>query len=329
VLHRDRERTAAGLAEHAPQDGEAWLRLCEQWDAVGEAVLRTFFTAFPPVRGPIRRSSWIGTAEALRLARFLALPAGRMGEELFASEAARLLLAGNAVHADVPPDASISGVFGWLLLMTGQQYGFPVPVGGAGELAAALANRARAAGAELLTGEHVERIEVRGGRAVAAHSATGLTVRARRAVIADIGAPMLFRDLLPADALPRRLHEDLEHFVWDTPVVKVNWALGGPIPWRNPGVAEAGTVHLGVDELGMHQWSADIESRRVPRSPFLLFGPTCPGGWPTRRRPTSWPSGWTRWWRSSRRASPAASCTGWCRDRPSCRPPTPTSCTAR
>ena len=131
-------------------------------------------------------------------------------------------------------------MFGWLLAMLGQQYGFPVPVGGSGELAAALARRATAAGAELRTGEHVERVEVRGGRAVAVHTATGLTVRARRAVIADIAAPMLYRDLLPADALPQRLHDDLEHFVWDTPVVKVNWALDGPIPWRNPGVAGRG-----------------------------------------------------------------------------------------
>ncbi|WP_433280620.1 phytoene desaturase family protein [Pseudonocardia xinjiangensis] len=272
VLHRDRARTAAGLAEHHPGDGEAWLRLCSQWDAVGEAVLRTLFTAFPPVRGPVQLLRRIGTAEALRLARFLALPAGRMGEELFASEAARLLLAGNAVHGDTPPDATVSGVFGWLLAMLGQQYGFPVPVGGSGELAAALGRRAAAAGADVRTGEHVERIEVRGGRVAAVHTATGLTVRVRRAVIADVAAPALYRDLLAPEVLPRRLHTDLERFVWDTPVVKVNWALAGPIPWRSPGVAGAGTVHVGADGRGLARWSADIETGTLPRSPFLLLG---------------------------------------------------------
>jgi phytoene dehydrogenase-like protein len=272
VLHRDRERTAAGLDEQSPGDGEAWLRLCAQWDRIGDVVLRTFFTAFPPVRGPVRLLRRIGTAEALRLARFLALPARRMGEELFAGEGARLLLAGNAVHADAPPDSTVSGVFGWLLVMTGQQHGFPVPVGGAGELAAALARRAAAAGAELRTGEHVERIDVRGGRAVAVHTATGLTVRVRRAVVADVTAPMLYRDLLPAGALPARLRADLEHFEWDTPVVKVNWALREPIPWANPGVAGAGTVHLGADGPGLVRWSGDIEAGTVPERPFMLFG---------------------------------------------------------
>ena len=55
-------------------------------------------------------------------------------------------------------------------------------------------------------------------------------------------------------------------------MVKVNWALDGPIPWRASGVAGAGTVHVGADENGLAQWSADIESRRLPQSPFMLFG---------------------------------------------------------
>ncbi|TWF79990.1 phytoene dehydrogenase-like protein [Pseudonocardia hierapolitana] len=269
VLYRDRERTAAAMD---PRDGEAWLRLCAQWDAVGDAVLRSIFTAFPPVRGPLQVLRRVGTADALRLARFLVLPVRRMGEELFAGEGARLLLAGNGGHADIPPDAPGSGVFGWLLAMLGQQYGFPVPVGGAGELSGALARRATAAGAELRTGERVERIDVRGGRAVAVHSATGRTVRVRRAVIADVAAPALYRDLLPASAVPDRLRADLEQFTWDTPVVKVNWALREPIPWRNPGVAGAGTVHLGADERGLARWAGEIESGTVPATPFALLG---------------------------------------------------------
>ncbi|HEX8518975.1 MAG TPA: NAD(P)/FAD-dependent oxidoreductase [Pseudonocardia sp.] len=272
VLHREREKTAAGLAEEHAPDGDAWLDLCRQWDAVREPLLRTLFTTFPPVRGPVALLRAIGTAEALRLARFLLLPAKRMGEELFGGEGARLLLAGNAAHADVPGDAPVSGAYGWLLAMLGQQHGFPVPVGGAGELAAALARRAEAAGATLHPGQRVERIDVRGGRAVAVHTAAGLTVRVRRAVVADVNAPTLYRDLLPRDALPARLLADLDRFLWDTPVVKLNWALDGPIPWRAPDVAGAGTVHLGADELELVRWSADMESRRLPESPYMLFG---------------------------------------------------------
>jgi phytoene dehydrogenase-like protein len=270
VLHRDRERTAAGLDD--ARDRATWLRLCEQWDSVEEPLLRTLFTGFPPVRGPVQLLRRIGTADALRLARFLALPAKRMGEELFRDEGPRLLLAGNAAHADVPVTAPVSGAFGWLLAMLGQKHGFPVPVGGAGELAAALARRARAAGAEIRTGQHVERIDVRNGTAVGVRTAAGLTVHARRAVVADVSAPSLYGELLPAEAVPPRLHADLAAFEWDTGVVKVDWALDGPIPWRAPEVAGAGTVHVGADEAGLVRWYADMESRTLPASPFLLLG---------------------------------------------------------
>ncbi|MGH3852764.1 MAG: phytoene desaturase family protein, partial [Pseudonocardiaceae bacterium] len=272
VLHRDPGDTAAGLAAEHPADGTAWLELVEQWRLVRDPVLRSIFTAFPPVRGPAGLLRVLGAAGALRLARFLALPARRMGQELFRGESGRLLLAGNALHSDVPIDAPISGVYGWLLAMLAQDVGFPVPVGGAGELAVALTRRAQAAGAQLRTGQRVERIEVLGGRAVGVRTATGLTVRARRAVIADVSAPSLYLDLLPAHAVPAALRADLGHFQWDSPVVKVNWALRGSIPWRAPGARDAGTVHVGADVHQMAHWSADIDNGVIPRTPFLLVG---------------------------------------------------------
>lgn len=272
VLHRDPHDTAAGLAAEHPADGEAWLALVEHWQRVRDPVLRSIFTAFPPVRGTAGLLRALGAAGALRFARFLALPAHRMGHELFRGEGGRLLLAGNALHADVPVDAPLSGLYGWLLAMLAQDVGFPVPVGGAGELAAALARRAQAAGAQLHTGQRVERIEVSGGRVRAVHTAAGLAVRVRRAVIADVSAPSLYLDLLPAHAVPAGLREDLARFQWDSPVVKVNWALAGPIPWRAGGARGAGTVHLGCDERQMAHWSADIETATVPRTPFLLVG---------------------------------------------------------
>ncbi|MGH3873895.1 MAG: phytoene desaturase family protein [Pseudonocardiaceae bacterium] len=290
VLHRDPGQTAAGLAAEHPADGKAWLELVEQWQQVRDPVLRSLFTAFPPVRGPAALLRTLGTAGALRLARFLMLPARRMGHELFGGESGRLLLAGNALHADAPLDAPGSGVYGWLLAMLGQDVGFPVPVGGAGELAAALVRRAQAAGAQLHTGQRVERIDVTGGRAVGVRTAAGLTVRARRAVIADVSAPSLYLDLLAPHAVPAALRDDLGRFQWDSPVVKVNWALAGPIPWRAPGVHNAGTVHLGCDENQLAHWCADIEGATIPRTPFLLLGQMTTAD--ASRSPTGTESAW-------------------------------------
>jgi phytoene dehydrogenase-like protein len=272
VLHRDPAATALALAATDPRDGDTWLRLVAQWHQVKEPLLASLFATFPPVRGPLRLLHAIGTSQTLRLARFLALPVHRMVEELFHAEAGRLLLTGLAMHADVPPDAPGSGLLGWLLAMLAQDGGFPVPVGGAGQLSDALARRARSVGVDIRVGDAVDRVLVRGGRAVGVRTAGGSEVRACRAVIADVSAPCLYGRLLPRDAVPARLHEDLTRFEWDPPVVKLNWALDGRIPWRAAGARDAGTVHLGADTNGTMVWMAELGVGVIPPRPFALLG---------------------------------------------------------
>lgn len=272
VLHRDPVDTAQLLSAVDRRDGDTWTRLVQQWQQIKEPLLESVFTPFPPVRGPRRLLRTLGTADTVRLARFLALPVRRMADELFHSEPGKLLMTGTAMHADVPPDAPGSGLLGWLLTMLAQDVGFPVPVGGAGMLTTALANRARAAGAETRVGDAVTGIEVRGGRAVGVRTAAGQRLRVRRAVIADVSAPCLYGELLPTDAVPARLHEDLRRFEWDPPVVKLNWALDGRIPWRAAGARDAGTVHLGADTDSTVRWMADLGAGIIPQQPFALLG---------------------------------------------------------
>ncbi|MEE6169447.1 MULTISPECIES: phytoene desaturase family protein [unclassified Mycolicibacterium] len=272
VIYRDIDRTAAELDRHHRGDGQNWCALFEQWQQVREPLLEALFAPFPPIRGLLGLLHRLGTAEALRLAHLLVLPAGVMAERLFDGAAARLLLLGNAMHADVPIDAPGSGVMGFLLIMMAQDGGWPVPVGGAGQLTAALVRRATAAGARIECGREVDGIAVRGGRAVGVRTADGTTVRVRRAVIADTSAPMLYRDLLPADAVPSAVLDSMCHFDWDTPVLKVNYALDAPVPWRSKNLNEVGTVHLGADHDGLVRWMADLHTATLPRRPFMLFG---------------------------------------------------------
>jgi phytoene dehydrogenase-like protein len=242
------------------------------WRTIKAPLLETLFSPFPPLRGPMQLLHRLGTAEALRVARLLMLPAAVMARELFNGDAARLLLLGNAMHADVPIDAPGSGAMGFLMTMLAQDVGFPVPVGGAGRLTAALVARGAAAGAQLECGQRVDAIDVRDGRAVAVRTAGGRTVRVRRAVIADVSAPQLYEQLMPDVAIPRRLRQDLAHFTWDAPVVKTNYALDAPMPWRSKSLRDVGTVHLGADHHGLIRWLADLNTATVPNKPFILFG---------------------------------------------------------
>jgi phytoene dehydrogenase-like protein len=272
VIYHDIDRTAEDLDRRTRGDGDRWRALFEQWLGLKDAMLSTLFSPFPPVRGPMQLLRKLGTGDALRLAHLLLLPAGVMAEQLFEGDSARILLLGNAMHADVPIDAPGSGVMGYLLIMMAQDGGWPVPVGGAGQLAAALVNRARSAGARIECGRDVDAIEVRGGRAAAVHTADGATVQVRRAVIADTSAPRLYLDLLPEAVVPDAVLHAMDKFVWDTPVLKINYALDSAIPWRSKSLNDAGTVHLGADHDGLVRWMADLNTRTVPLHPFLLFG---------------------------------------------------------
>ncbi|MGX1494424.1 phytoene desaturase family protein [Streptomyces tendae] len=272
LLDRDVEVTAASLEAFAPGDGDAWRRLHDIWEKLRPDLLGTLFTPFPPVRAGARLALRLRAAGGLRMARSLVLPVRRLGEEEFHGEGGRVLLAGNALHADLAPESAGSGGFGWLMTMLGQTYGFPVPAGGSGALTDALVRRLRSLGGEVRCGQRIERVVVRGGRAVGVRTAAGDTVAARRAVLADLSVPALYGDLVEPEHLPAQLLDDLRRFQWDFATFKVDWALDGPVPWQAEQAARAGTVHLadGVDELT--RFAAQLATREVPDRPFLLFG---------------------------------------------------------
>ncbi len=200
----DIERTVESLEECAPGDGEGWRDLYALWRRVREDALGAFFAPFPPVTPVLRLLARLGPRELLRLARFAVLPVRRMGEESFTSDGGTRLLAGNALHADITPEMALGGAFGWVLCSLAQDHGFPVPEGGSGRITDALVARLRAGGGELRCGERAVAIEVAGGRARAIRLSGGERLAAARAVIADVGAPQLYRELLdPTDAARR------------------------------------------------------------------------------------------------------------------------------
>lgn len=269
TVSRDLDRTAASMERFAPGDGERWKSAYAEWRGISDRLLEVLFTPFPPIRSGLGLLRGLGTAESLRLARRLLLPVSQLGRELFDGEGARLALAGCALHTDLTPQEAGGGIVGWLLAMLGQQFGWPVPDGGAGELTAALVRRFPG---EIVYGVPVSRVLVARGRAVGVRTADGRDWRARRAVIADVPAPVLFLDLVGERWLPPRMVDDLTHFRWDGATVKVDWAVRGRVPWVNPEVAGSGTVHLGADLTGLTRFAGALASDELPADPFMLLG---------------------------------------------------------
>ena len=272
VLSMDLDETAASFDELAPGDGDGWRRLYARWERVGGALLDCLLSPFPPVRGGLRLLSRTRPSELPGLVRFLLLPVRRLGDEYFASDGPRRILAGCALHTDVFPEAAVGGMIGWLLASLGQEVGWPTPAGGAGRITDALVSRLKEAGGRLECGAAVTSVVVKGGRAVAVRTASGDEVEATRAVVADVAAPTLYLDLVGAEHLPGQVVRALEHFEWDNATVKVDWTLDGPIPWTAEPARRAGVVHVaeGVDALTVQ--AAQLQLGLVPDPVFLIVG---------------------------------------------------------
>ncbi len=271
LLYSDVERTAAGLEERHRGDGEAWLQLYRDWQRIGAALIEALLSPFPPVLGGLKTLARLPSVGGLDYVRTLLEPAATLASTRFGSDEARLLLAGNALHADIPMTAVGSGVLGLLLTMIGQSNGFPVPRGGSSRLTQAMVDRLTSRGGRIRTGTRVQRIVTSSRRVTGVITEQGELIKAS-AVIADVAATALYGNLVPWDEWPSRVRRSMARFELDPATIKVDWALSGPIPWQSPPELAPGTVHIAdsLDELSNSHNA--IDNHTIPADPFLLVG---------------------------------------------------------
>lgn len=270
VLSRDLDETAASLDAFVAGDGRAWRELFELWQRVGDPLMQALVTPFPPLRAGLRLALRL-RRDLPEFARFAVLPVRRLGDERFAGEGGRRLLAGNAMHTDLLPESSLGGFFGWLLACLGQSVGYPCVAGGASELTNALVRRLEERGGRITCGARVDEIVVRAGRAVGVRSHAG-EVGARKGVFADVHAVPLYLDLLPREHVPARILRRIERFELEAATFKIDWTLEAPIPWTAEETRRATVVHVAdsVDELSVTQH--ELARSVLPSRPFLVLG---------------------------------------------------------
>ena len=272
ALSSDLDETAASLDAASQGDGAAWRELFALWERVGPNIVTSLFTPFPPVMPPLKLAAKLGPKGFLRFARLATLPVRRLADENFSGPDAGILLAGNALHSDLAPESVMSGFYGWLLTSLGQSVGYPVPKGGAGRLIDALVARLEDKGGTLICNSKVNEVVIHGGKAVGVRTEGGDEFSAARAVLADVGAPSLFMDLVGEDHLPQDFLADLKRFQYDNGTVKLDWALSSPIPWKAEAARRAGTVHVAKDLDHLTMMATQLQMQLIPEKPFLVMG---------------------------------------------------------
>jgi len=127
-----------------------------------------------------------------------------------------------------------------------------------------------AGGSQALSDAMVAALVASGGEVVTDHEVTSLDeLPSARATLLDV-APESFLRMVVRDGLPGGYQKALRRFRYGPGVCKVDWALSGPVPWTNPDIARAGTIHLGGSYEQIATSEADVAAGRHPEHPFVL-----------------------------------------------------------
>lgn len=239
-LHGDIDLTARGLGE----DGRAWERTFRpllKRDFM-ESLLRPIWRLQRGTLGPKLRFGPLALRSAEGIAR------GR-----FRTEAARALFAGCAAHSVMALDRAGTASFGIALVLAAHVVGWPVARGGSQEIPRALVRCLAQAGAMVVPRRRIASLR---------------ELPPARAVMFDLNPRQVAQ--LCGDELPEAYARRLVRFRHGPGIFKIDWALDGPIPWRNPECGRALTVHVGgtLEEIARSEWQMARGS--VPDAPYVL-----------------------------------------------------------
>lgn len=264
LVERNGERTAERLGE---QDEPNYRRLIapvvKDWPAIEAG-------AFRPLHWPDHK---------IPLARFglrAMKPARSLAEKIFLTAPARALFAGLAAHSMIPLEERGSAAIALILAAAAHRGGWPIARGGSQAITNAMAAYLRSLGGKLITGQRI----------------TALTdLPEARAVFCDVSPRALVA--LCGRRMPAGYARKLQQFRPGPGVVKLDWALSGPIPWTAAECCAAGTVHVG----GTLQEIASSEGRscardypQVSEQPFVLLSQ--PSLFDPSRAPEGQHTGW-------------------------------------
>ncbi len=241
IAWNDLNRTAAGLGRDGKTYRSMFGPLVERFDDL------VAFSMQPPIRTartPIT---------AMRIGPQLAAPATLMARR-FDTDQARALFAGHAAHSVLPFTKPFTSGFAFLLGSAVHAVGWPFPQGGASEIPRVLGEVLTGLGGDIVTGHPVSSMDD-----LPDHGAVIFALSPRQ--VASIAGSKFTP---PAK-------QKLRKFKYGPGVCKVDLATSEPVPWKNPDVAMAGTVHLGGTFEELAEAEQTVADGRHANRPFVLL----------------------------------------------------------
>jgi phytoene dehydrogenase-like protein len=250
LSRRSLSETAAGLGS----DAAAYRRLFGPLVEHGDDVIDFFLSSRlrrPPTRS-VPQVAQFGL-NALPNVRWLA-------RRYFDTEEAQALIAGAAAHGMLDLARPLTAGLGMILGMLAHHVGWPLIEGGSQKLADAMVTALQEQGGEVVTGHEVTDLrEFEGVPAVLLDTTPRAFVR------------------MAGDRVNEGYRRWVARYRHGPGVFKIDWLLSEPVPWTNPEVARAGTIHLaGTLEETLAGEAAPAAGRPADKPYVLAVQPTVP-----------------------------------------------------
>jgi phytoene dehydrogenase-like protein len=282
------ERSAADIHRLSPPDAARYPDFHRSLNAVAGLLARALTLTPPDLKRPFASDPLalaglglglrgLGRTEAQRLLRWLPMPVADFATEWFEAEILRAVVCARGLFGAFAGPWS-AGTTANLLLQAaaggGNGAGTAVHVrGGLGALTGALAEAARAAGAELRTACDVASITTRDGRVSGVVLAGGEEIPAR-AVASAVDPHRTFLRLLDAALLEPDDLRRIQHFRLQGMASKVNLALEAlpaftAVGQEDPAGLLAGRIHIGETVDGLERAFDDAKYGGISRAPWM------------------------------------------------------------
>ncbi len=280
----DRDQTAEEVARFSKADAAAYLRLLDEYDQVKHIFSQAQFT--PVGFGPSLEQRLADHPQGKIWARRRQLSAVQVVRHEFESRHIQAFLLWMAFQVFQPADEPGSGVLPYAQTFGRQQRSWSIPIGGSGQLTAALTGYLADHGGTVICDQRVTRLLLEDGRCAGVETEDGTRYRAGTAVVSTIHVKHL-RDMAPADSWPEEFHYGIDTYDVGVPGFATYYATTAPPEFLTPdGPRTAVSAGLAGWPEDVIQMGADLRAGRFMPEPAWLLVAT-----PTLVDPGRAPSG--------------------------------------